>query len=78
MTPTLRLSDCGDWLTIHQYCAWRGICVNTVKSQIKRGNCFVMPATEQSELRWRRSDCERRMTSADILRERSQGLRRAS
>lgn len=78
MEPTLRLSDCGDWLTLAMYCQWRGLCQRTVRSQIKRGNCFVEPATLKPELRWRRSDCERKMTSADILRERRSELKRAS
>lgn len=68
--PTLRLSDCGDWLTLHQYCAWRGVCERTVRSQIKRGNCFVDPASIEPELRWRRTDCERRMHGASLIEER--------
>ena len=71
MTPTLRLDDCGDWLTIAQYCAWRGESRATVYAQVAKATCFVMPASLKP-LRWRRSDCAQRLAQADLIRDRQQ------
>lgn len=69
---TLRLDDCGDFLTLQQYCRWRGESDTTVRRQVRRGDCFVTPCQEKPHLRWRRSDCERRMSTANVVRERQQ------
>jgi hypothetical protein len=75
MTSTLRLEDCGDFLSLAQYCAWRGEGIRTVRRQIRLGMCFVMPCEDRPRLRWRRTDCERRMEQADVLRQRTQRAR---
>lgn len=72
MNATLRLDACGDFLTLAQYCAWRGEASSTVRRQIKLGTCFVVPCEERPRLKWRRADCEKRMASADVVRARQQ------
>lgn len=69
---TLRLDDCGDFLRLKDYCAWRGESESVVRRQVRRGDCFVQPCEEKPHLRWRRADCERRMQTANIVRERQQ------
>lgn len=71
MTSTLSLADVtGDYLDSTQYCAWRGEALRTVRRQIRLGTAFVMPCEEKPRLKWRKSDCERRMQNADIVRDR--------
>lgn len=72
----LRLSDCADFLNLRQYCAWRGEGERTVRRQVKQATAFVMPAEERPRLLWRRADCEKRMQTADVLRDRHRRLRR--
>jgi len=71
-TSTLRLEDCGDTLTLRQYCAWRGLSESTVRRQVRRGDCFVTPCKEKPHLEWRRVDCEHRLQTANVVRERQQ------
>lgn len=69
---TLRLDACGDFLNLQQYAAWRGESESTVRRQVRRGTCFVTPCEEKPHLKWRTRDCEKRMTSANVVRERQQ------
>lgn len=71
-SSTLRLEDCGDFLNLQQYVKWRGESDSVVRRQVRRGTCFVTPCEEKPHLRWRRTDCERRMTTANVVRERQQ------
>ena len=70
MKSTLRLETCGDFLSLREYCAWRGESERTVRRQLKAGTCFVMPCEEKPHLKWRTRDCERRMSTANIVRDR--------
>lgn len=72
MKSTLRLDACGDFLTLREYCAWRGESERTVRRQLKTGTCFVQPCEEKPHIRWRTADCERRMQNANVIRERQQ------
>ena len=70
MTSTLRLEDCGDFLSLAQYCDWRGEGRRTVFRQIKAGTAFVMPREERPRLKWWRSDCERAMANQNLTLQR--------
>lgn len=72
MISTLRLSDCGDFLNMKQYCAWRGEAARTVRRQIRLGTAFVMPREEKPRLKWLRADCEKRVARLDLVRDRQQ------
>lgn len=74
---TLRLADCGDFLTLAEYCQWRGESETTVRRQVKAGTCFVQPCQEKPHLRWRTSDCERAMAKANIVIERQRRAKAA-
>lgn len=67
---TVRLRDCGDFLSLREFADWRGLSETQVRRQVKAGTCFVTPCEEKPHLRWRTIDCERRMSSANVVRER--------
>lgn len=70
MIATLRLDDCGDFLTFQQYCAWRGEAPRTVRRQIRKRTAFVMPREEKPRLKWYRTDCERAVANQNLVKER--------
>lgn len=78
MISTLRLEDCGDFLNAAQYLAWRGdLSLRQLRRQIRTGKCFVMPCEEKPRLKWRRSDCERAMANANVIKQRAQRAKAA-
>lgn len=72
MKSTLRLEDCGDFLSLSEYCRWRGESERTVRRQLKTLSCFVMPREEKPHLKWQTRDCQQRMERANVVRERQQ------
>lgn len=73
MASTFRLDDArGDYLTLQEYCGWRGISERTLRRQLRNGTVYVLPCEEKPKLRWRVADCKRRRDSANVVRERQQ------
>lgn len=68
--PTLRLEDCGDFLTVKQYAAWTGKSIWTIYDQVRRGRCKVPPHSLKP-LEWSREACQRYLDQPRLARDRA-------
>lgn len=66
MTHGLRLTECGDLLTVEQYAAWAQQTVRATYNQVHRGSCLVPPFAIKPKPRWRRTDCEAILDRRDL------------